>query len=121
MGADTLDGGDGIDTVSYANIAASNQMLRVNLGNPEDATWGNNNEAAVGDKYIGIENIQGSAFADVLIGNTDSNSLSGGSGDDTLMGGGGGADTFDGGDGSDTVSYQLDTNAVLPGQRATSQ
>ena len=112
LGADTLDGGDGIDTVSYANIGTSNQILRVNLGNPDDATWGNNNEAAVGDKYIGIENVQGSAFADVLIGNTDSNSLSGGSGDDTLMGGGGGADTFDGGDGSDTVSYQLDTNAV---------
>ena len=112
VGADALDGGDGIDIVSYANIVATDGPLRVNLGNPDDTNWGNTNEAAIGDKYTSIENIQGSSFADILIGNTDNNLLDGGSGDDTLMGGGGGADTFNGGDGSDTVSYQLDTNAV---------
>ena len=108
LGADTLDGGAGIDTVSYANITASSSTLRVNLGNPDD----NANDAALGDKYIDIENVQGSAFADILIGNTGNNSLDGGGSDDTLMGGGGGADTFNGADGSDTVSYQLETNAV---------
>ena len=108
LGADTLDGGAGIDTVSYANIAASNVTLRVNLGNPDD----NANDAALNDKYIDIENVEGSAFADILIGNTGNNSLDGGGGDDTLMGGGGGADTFNGAEGSDTVSYQIETNAV---------
>lgn len=112
LGADALDGGDGIDIVSYANIVAAEGLLRVNLGNPDDTNWGNTNEAAIGDKYTSIENIQGSSFADILIGNTDNNLLDGGSDDDTLMGGGGGADTFNGGEGSDTVSYQLDTNAV---------
>ncbi len=41
----------------------------------------------------GIDNVTGSAFNDVLIGNADANSLQGGEGDDELTGGGG-ADTF---------------------------
>ena len=111
LGGDLLDGGAGIDTVSYANISAGAQ-LRVNLGQPDDENWGNLNDEAVGDTYVGIENVQGSAYSDILIGNAGSNSLDGGAGEDTLMGGGGGADSFNGGDGNDTVSYQLESSAV---------
>ena len=112
LGADELDGGDGIDTVSYASINPGAAVLRVNLAKPDDKDWGNTNDVAIGDTYTSIENVQGSAYGDMLIGNAGSNSLDGGSGDDTLMGGGGGADTFKGGDGLDTVSYQLETVAV---------
>ncbi|MFG6448763.1 PA14 domain-containing protein [Roseateles sp. BYS180W] len=98
-GADTLIGGQGVDTASYtgatAGVTASLLDAADNVGD------------AQGDLYTSIENLQGSANADTLIGDGANNRLSGGDGDDTLMGGTG-ADTLDGGDGNNTASY---TNA----------
>ena len=51
-----------------------------------------------------IENLTGSAYNDLLIGDSNANVLDGGKGDDYLKGGGG-ADTLEGGDGSDTIAY----------------
>ncbi|MEI8318970.1 MAG: hypothetical protein WCH79_13585, partial [Planctomycetia bacterium] len=59
-----------------------------------------------------IENVTGSAFADVLLGNTRTNTLSGLGGDDTLTGRAGN-DTFAGGDGTDTVAESADGSFTL--------
>ena len=53
------------------------------------------------DKLFGFEALEGSAFADTLIGSKAANTIDGGPGDDHLIGGGG-QDTLDGGQGSDS-------------------
>ncbi len=102
-GADSLDGGAGTDTASYATSGAG---VTVNL-----ATNLNSGGDAQGDILTNIENVTGSAYADVLTGNAGANTLTGGAGDD-LLAGLGGADTLDGGSGSDTASYAASGAAV---------
>ena len=103
-GADTLDGGAGRDRASYAG-AATGGGARLD-GAPG---WG----MAAGDVHVGIEDLHGSAFVDVLVGDEGANLLAGGAagdrlfglaGDDTLLGGAG-PDRLNGGAGSDTASY----------------
>ena len=123
-GADTLDGGDGADAVSYAG---SNAGVTVNLDTGE-VSGGH----AAGDSIRGFESIIGSAYADVLTGDDADNVIEGKAGADTLVGGDGddrleggeGADVLDGGDGRDAVSYSgsnagvtvnLDTGEVSGG------
>jgi len=55
------------------------------------------------DKVKGVENILGSAYADVFTGDSAANTLNGGAGNDSLMGGAGN-DTLIGGLGNDTLS-----------------
>jgi Ca2+-binding RTX toxin-like protein len=97
-GADVMDGGPGTDTVDYS---ASPQAVVANL----TSGTGSGGDAQ-GDQYLGIENLTGSAFADLLTGDGGDNRLSGGAGDDTLAGEGG-ADTLLGGPGSDTAVFRL--------------
>jgi Ca2+-binding RTX toxin-like protein len=94
-GNDTLDGGDGVDTASYASASAA---VLVNL------ETGVLTGAAAGDTLISIENLIGSAHADLLEGNAVDNRLEGGEGNDTLVGGAG-ADVLDGGLQQDTIRY----------------
>ena len=91
-----LDGGDGSDTASYATATAGVEvyMLYPSLNTGE----------AVGDLYISIENLTGSAFGDILGGDAGNNTLSGLFGDDKLLGDAG-ADLLNGGSGNDTVDY----------------
>ncbi len=122
-GNDTLKGGKGVDTVDFAAA-------------PEAAVIGNTasvvaslatGEATIGlsvanTTLVGIENLKGSAFRDLLTGSEGDNTLMGaggndvlaglngenklrgGTGDDTLSAGStAAADVFDGGGGSDTV------------------
>jgi Ca2+-binding RTX toxin-like protein len=96
-GADTLDGGDGIDTASYAHAKSG--------GTASLANSSVNTGDAAGDTYANIENLAGSAFNDVLIGDAGANGLTGGAGNDILVGGAG-ADALDGGAGIDTASYE---------------
>ena len=56
------------------------------------------------DTLQNIESVNGSGFADTLIGNDAANVLNGGSSND-LLNGGGGNDTLIGGNGVDTASY----------------
>ena len=86
-GADTIDGGTGTDRVSYA---ASSAGVRVDL----KAGTGSGGDAA-GDRLLSIEEVEGSAFDDVLIGSD---------GQDVLRGGTGGSDQIDGGAGDDLLS-----------------
>ena len=112
VGADQLDGGNGIDWVEYWR---SNAGVTVNL---EDGT-GEGGDAE-GDLIIDVENVQGSYYRDVLIGNESANILQGLDGNDELRGGGGqdildgsaGSDRLDGGDGTDWVYYWLSDAGV---------
>jgi serralysin len=121
-GADALHGGPGSDTASYytstAGIMAS---LSYGVGAGGDAE---------GDTYASIENLEGSEYADALVGNDGNNSLEGWGGDDLLDGrdgddtlwggsgndtlkGGGGADVLQGDAGIDTVSYYESPEGVF--------
>jgi len=92
-GDDIINGGPGIDTTTYA---AAHQSVRVNLGLHKATGQGV-------DTLISIENVTGSAYADVLTGNAGANLLQGGGGNDTLNGGAGN-DKLSGGAGNDKLS-----------------
>ena len=127
MAVNTLDGGDGDDflrggagsdmliggagTGDTADYSTSYGAVRVNLV----SGTGNWNHAE-GDSLNGIENVRGSNFDDVLIGDGMANVLRGLAGDDVLTGNGG-VDTFvfgnegestftfpPGGQGADTIT-----------------
>ncbi|MEA3030191.1 MAG: hypothetical protein QOG13_1516 [Sphingomonadales bacterium] len=91
-GIDALDGGAGSDSADYSDAAAG---VTADLGYAEV-----NLGAALGDTYVGIENLTGSAFGDILLGDDADNVIDGGAGDDMLAGRGG-DDTLIGGDGDD--------------------
>ncbi|MCJ8281914.1 MAG: type I secretion C-terminal target domain-containing protein [Rivularia sp. ALOHA_DT_140] len=112
VGNDTLDGGNGNDTISYRR---ETDKVNVNL------------EAGIATEFSGdtdtltsIENVIGSAGDDEIIGDDNSNiifgeegkdSLQGKQGDDKLIGGKDG-DVIDGGEGNDTTSYFTAKEAV---------
>ena len=101
-GTDTLDGGAGMDTVDYSNLAGV-QRINVVL-NGENATTVLVTGGA-SDTIVRVENVIGSVGDDLLTGDSLDNRLEGRAGDDTLVGGAGN-DVLDGGDGtSDKVSY----------------
>ena len=93
-GADDIDGGTGNDTSSYQD---SNAGVTVSL-----LTGTGSGGYAQGDTLSNIENLYGSAFQDLLVGDDNNNILSGLGGNDTLKGGGG-ADTLYGDSGDDTL------------------
>ena len=102
-GIDTLIGGAGVDTASYADAAGAVDV-RLNTG-----TARNDGDGAT-DRLIGIENLTGSGFDDLLVGDAGANRLRGGLGRDTLLGldgddilegGEGVANTLQGGRGDD--------------------
>jgi Ca2+-binding RTX toxin-like protein len=97
LGADLLNGGDGIDTASY--ITALTGVV-ANLANAQANTGD-----AQGDTYLSIEYLEGSQYADVLIGNGQNNHIWGLGGDDYLDALGGNA-ILEGGLGNDT--YKID-------------
>jgi Ca2+-binding RTX toxin-like protein len=120
--AEFMWGGAGYDTANYVN---SNVGVTAILGNGEEDGHGHGGTAE-GDVYLEIEGLNGSFFADTLIGNDGDNFLNGSMGDDMLKGGGGadilygglgsnsgddtlkgggGADVLEGGAGIDTAAY----------------
>jgi Ca2+-binding RTX toxin-like protein len=80
-GADRLDGGDGIDMADYSHSSAG---VTVDLV-AGTASGGD----AQGDTLFNIENLRGSAFADILTTGAGDNILEGGAGADILSGGAG--------------------------------
>ncbi|MBJ7498792.1 MAG: hypothetical protein JHC57_03445 [Sphingopyxis sp.] len=101
-GADRLTGGAGTDTADYAASGAGVTALLGGTGTGGDAQ---------GDVLAGIENLVGSRFGDVLVGDGAANALSGGAGDDRLAGKGG-ADRLDGGAGTDAADFSSSASAV---------
>ncbi|MFB2879851.1 calcium-binding protein [Floridanema aerugineum] len=120
-GNDLIDGGTEIDTVTYENspkavIVNINETqnynnnstdpvniepnFTINAGTAEDG-YGNT------DTLRNLENIIGSEFDDILIGNSSDNRIEGLAGKDLLIGNAGN-DTLNGGENIDTVSYRRD-------------
>ncbi|VAW20914.1 Alkaline phosphatase [hydrothermal vent metagenome] len=97
-GDDEIGGGDGNDTLSYASAMGG---VNVDLGN----TGYQNTVGAGRDRITSMENLEGSAFSDVLKGNTGNNYIYAGNGDDVIKGGSGGWDFISGDMGYDTVDY----------------
>ncbi|MGO1077575.1 calcium-binding protein [Inquilinus sp. CA228] len=104
-GADQLAGGTGLDTAMYTESTAA---VRVDLTTGA-ATGG----TAQGDVLIDIENVQGGAAGDELIGSGIGNVLSGNAGDDVLFGSTG-ADLLNGGLGADRFVF-ASTRDSIPG------
>ena len=92
-GTDHFHGGTGIDGISYLGTIGDVTV---------DLASGTGSDAATGDTYDGIENVTGSYFTDVIIGDGKANKIAGDFGSDILKGGGGN-DTLLGGDDSDTL------------------
>nr|WP_246742416.1 calcium-binding protein [Microvirga splendida] len=114
-GADQLDGGAGIDTASYATAGAG---VTVNLASGKGA--GSDTQ---GDTYASIENVIGSNFADVFVGNGAVNVFQGGAGDDVYYVGAGDIVIENANSGNDKVvtsaNYTLGANIeVLEGTGA---
>lgn len=125
IGANLIDGGDGIDTVSYGGSltpvlaqlfgqwdfgAISPFSLGLVTG-PMERTAGGG--GADGDVLVNVENLFGTRFNDFLIGSRDANLLRGLEGDDALYGhsgddvleGGVDADRMNDGAGEDFAAY----------------
>ncbi|KQN82869.1 hypothetical protein ASE90_08825 [Sphingomonas sp. Leaf67] len=108
---DTLDGGAGVDTLSYARAT---NAVAVNLLRSFDAD-GKPDPAAAPDTIVmaavftgqdggfsTFENLVGSRYDDTLVGDNGDNRIEGGTGND-WMAGAGGDDTLIGGIGADTM------------------
>jgi Ca2+-binding RTX toxin-like protein len=91
---DTLDGGEGNDLASFAEITVG---LTVSLADPTRNAGG-----AAGEVLISIEHLEGGQVGDGLYGDAGGNLLRGGGGGDTLDGAAG-ADTLIGGEGDDLL------------------
>lgn len=104
-GADAFDGGAGRDTADYST---SSTAVGVRL----DGLAAGSGDG-LGDSFVGVEDINGSAFDDFLVGDGGDNIIRGGDGADTLAGEGGndvlfggkGINTLLGGAGSDLFFF----------------
>jgi Ca2+-binding RTX toxin-like protein len=96
-GYDRMDGGPGAhDVASFATdvgAGAKGGGVKVNLARHRARGDGH-------DRLFRFEDLKGSAFADILVGNRQANVIDGGAGDDAIRGGGG-RDEISGGVGSD--------------------
>jgi Ca2+-binding RTX toxin-like protein len=96
-GYDRMDGGPGRgDVASFATDVGAGRDgggVKVNLGRHKARGDGH-------DRLFRFEDLEGSAFDDVLVGNRRANVIDGGAGDDVVRGGGG-KDELIGGNGSD--------------------
>lgn len=103
-GNDTIDGGSGTDIVTYASASSG---VSVNL------TTGVVTGGAGSDTLSNVEQVTGSAYADVIVASAVANNINGGDGEDIIEGTNDSfADTFNGGNGFDTLSYANATALV---------
>jgi len=119
--SETISGGPGTDTVSYASRVAA---LTVTVGaTANDGLAGENDDiqndvevvtgGSAGDTMTAASGVavtfNGGGGNDTLIGDTGADTLNGGAGNDTLRGKGG-ADTMNGDDGDDTFDEESAAN-----------
>ncbi len=116
QGNDTIDGGVDDHKKNTADYGNSPNGINVNLSAGVASNDGFGNQ----DTLANIQNVQGSAKNDVIIGNNQENYLNGGDGNDDLEGGDGddvllggkGADIIRGGGHIDTTTYLDSSSAV---------
>lgn len=103
---DVIDGGGGVNTISYARAASA---VRVDLAieDVEQDTLGGGI-----DTLSGFDNAIGSGFNDILLGSGFDNVLTAGAGNDTLAGGLGN-DTLNGGLGNDISTGGLGADSFV--------
>jgi Ca2+-binding RTX toxin-like protein len=103
-GGDVMYGGAGNDTVSYAS---SSRAVTIDLTN--QISW----DGVTNDWFNSMEYVTGSAFNDIIYGNTGANVIMGGAGNDTMWGGASG-DWFSAwtGSGADVISDFLTSGAA---------
>ena len=112
-GADTLVGGSG---VSYLDGGAGADVLNGWFGTSSAVYWDaptgvavslltpwTNSGDAAGDSYLAIHNVQGSNYADTIVGDNSGDKLFGLAGNDTITGGTG-SDYLYGGAGNDVLA-----------------
>jgi len=98
-GADQFYGGLGSDTLDYRT---SGTGVTINF-TANTAAGGDAERGGLTDSFVGVENVDGSDFADALTGDGNANVLKGFGGNDILSGGGGN-DSLQGGDGNDALT-----------------
>lgn len=103
-GGDRLKGGDGFDTVDFF---FSRQGVTANLASGNARGYGR-------DRISNVEDLDGSRFRDVLIGNASPNWIRGFGGDDTIFAGAG-RDRAEGGSGDDRVRGGLANDRISGG------
>jgi Ca2+-binding RTX toxin-like protein len=95
-GYDRMDGGPGRDDIaSFATDVGAGRSGGVKVSLAKHRAKGDGH-----DRLFRFENLEGSAFDDVLVGDGQGNVIDGGAGDDTIRSGGG-KDTLLGGQGTD--------------------
>lgn len=109
LGADKLNGGTGVDTADYE---ASAVPIAVYLAT--GIAWGG---TAAGDTLTGIENVRGSAFADIINGDAAANMLTGNGGNDNMRGGDNN-DVLIGGAGDDLLVGEAGQDRLTGGEGA---
>ncbi|WP_432811409.1 calcium-binding protein [Pantanalinema sp. GBBB05] len=140
QGNDTINGGGDVDQISYLidpsgvivnldetkrykNDRQANANAAITDTNPSNYYTDLESDFAINpgtaidgfgntDTLIDLENITGSQFDDILIGNSRNNTLFGLGGNDVLIGNGGN-DIFYGGTGIDTVSYRRSSGSIF--------
>ncbi len=103
-GNDVIVGGKGVDTVDYRQ---AKRGVDVNL--TSGMAWGDGM-----DDLMGVENVIGSRFDDILVGDAGENRLEGFDGND-LLEGLAGADWLEGGDGKDLIDGGQDDDLLIGG------
>jgi Ca2+-binding RTX toxin-like protein len=128
-GDDTMSGGTGNDTyilgsgtnslIEAANadtdtldLSGLSQAASLNIGQTGNQTVAAGVLTLNLSSDTGIENVNGSSFADSITGNARDNSILGNAGDDTLYGVDGN-DTIRGGDGNDVIDGGLGTDSIF--------
>lgn len=107
-GDDFIFGGLGTDMVRY-DRADAGVTLDLNIQDGVTAQFISVLEGS--DTLTGIEDIRGSNYDDIFIGDANANNLDGRNGNDVLAGGAGN-DTLNGNGGNDTADYSADPTAV---------
>jgi hypothetical protein len=75
---DLLQGGDGLDTASYADATAG---ITVDVGRTLAQTGAGD---VLGDVFVSVENVLGSAHDDLIVSGSSANGIDGGAGVDTV-------------------------------------
>ncbi|GAB5438093.1 calcium-binding protein [Falsiruegeria mediterranea] len=122
-GNDTLDGGNGLDMVTFIEWGGSDAPVVTDIFNIRSidfngvrvdlADVSNNLNLASGQTLIDIERVTGSSYQDIFFGDENQNDFRGLGGYDFFVGSSGGRERYYGGDGVDTMTYFASASGVI--------